>query len=78
MRRKQTARMIDELRVLLAKRASPEQIERMLFICYQLNPLDACPGAAHKVGPGEANGHQDNCSMCAPRWGWCGEAVKVT
>ena len=31
--------------------------------------LVPCPGEAHGVGDGRANGHVDNCGLCAPRWG---------
>lgn len=36
-----------------------------------------CPGEAHAVGPGRANGHVDNCGLCAPEWGWVDEEAPI-
>lgn len=37
--------------------------------------LVPCQGFAHTA---DAQGMQDHCSLCAPRWGWVGEKVRVT
>jgi hypothetical protein len=72
MRRKRVQHMIDAIRVALACGVTPKSIELLLQREYQVEPLAACPGMAH------SNPHVDNCLICAPRWGWTGEEVKVT
>lgn len=69
--RTHAARLIEDVRKLLALRQSPEDVERFLDRQYGISALEACTGSAHK------NPHIDNCGVCAPRWGWVGQEVKV-
>ena len=83
VRRSVLADILDRVRQDLADRVPPEEIERRLAgnpdpenpgqICFAYNtfgwvalePLKAC----------EHNAYIDNCSRCAPRWGWTGPKV---
>ena len=76
MKRTQAARLIDRIRVILAESKAtgrtidPAVIEDEL-LRLEVKPLVKCTGEAH------SNPFIDNCSMCAPRWGWIGEKVQV-
>lgn len=72
LRRSRAAKLLDEIRSLLAARNSPETIETILARQYGIEPLRECESEAHR------NPHIDNCGTCAPRWGWVGEKVEVT
>lgn len=72
MPRKEAARMIDDIRKCLAGRMSAESIEKMLKQNFNVEPFRACTGEAH------SNPHIDNCGVCAPRWEWVGDYIKVT
>ena len=71
MTRGEAAEIIDRVRELLAERRPPEEIENHLRTYFQIPPLTRCDGEAH------TNPHIDNCEVCAPRWGWIGERVRV-
>lgn len=85
--RKQAAGLIERLRVFHAEwgqaldDADPRKMPAAVDVWAGLGDvldtvdiprLEACTGEAH------SNGYIDNCSLCAPRWGWVGEKVKVT
>ncbi len=73
MRRKQATALIDELRVLAAKESSGTAVRLTeLLESYGLKPLQPCGGEAH------SNAHIDNCSLCAPRWGFVGPVEVVS
>ncbi len=72
MTRSEGARMIERIRSLLAQKTAPETIEMFLEREFQVKPFKACTGEAH------SNAYIDNCGVCAPRWGWCGEEIKLT
>jgi hypothetical protein len=78
MRRKQAAKLIDELRELEAshRNAGSESISlwqlQDILQRWQLPLLAACEGEAH------SNAHIDNCSLCAPRWGFVGKFEVVS
>lgn len=85
MKRKQAAALIDYVRTTVSRKQSGELTAEQALAFIQrefhdmgLYDLSPCPGNAHRVGEGEANGMQDHCLLCAPRWGWCGtvEAVR--
>lgn len=69
--RSKAAKLIGDVRKLLAARKSPEEIERALQENYGVDPLVSCPGEAHQ------NGHQDHCGVCMPHWGYVGPEVTV-
>lgn len=72
MRRSKAEECLDYVREALARRMSPEHIERTLRQRFGLEPFESCPGQAHE------NPHIDNCTTCMPRWGVIGEREKVT
>lgn len=72
IKRSQAARLLDDIREMLAARQDAEHIEAMLERQYDIPPLKACTGEAH------SNAYIDNCGVCAPRWGWLGEEVEVS
>lgn len=78
MTRKVAARMIEDIRTMLAgAKANPAgaNLARDLDVLLSragIPALEACTGEAH------SNAHIDNCGCCAPRWGWTGDAVKIT
>lgn len=45
-----------------------------------IEPLAACPGEAHSVGEGMANGNIDHCSVCmgGEGWGIVGNKISVS
>jgi hypothetical protein len=67
---KQATSIIEDIRMMLAERRSPEQIEQLLQH-YEIKPIVKCLGEAH------SNPHIDSCGSCMPRWGWAGEKVVV-
>lgn len=72
IRRTVVAKLLDEVRLKLAERVRPEDIEEFLSEQYNIDPLQKCTGEAH------SNPYIDNCGRCAPRWGWVGDQIKVT
>ncbi len=58
------ARALETVRMMLAERAAPEAIELALTQHHGIVALVKCHGEAH------SNVFIDNCSVCAPRWGW--------
>jgi len=75
MTRTEGARVIERVRTLLASKTAPETIEMFLKREFQIEPLRECTGQAHDPAVG---GMIDHCGVCAPRWGWCGETIKLT
>ena len=53
--------------------AGRDLLERMEAMCerHAIALLTLCTGEAHR------DPHIDHCGVCAPRWGYCGEAVRV-
>lgn len=72
IRRARAADILDEVRVLLARRHSPEAIESELNHRFGIEPLVECRGEAH------SDANIDHCMVCAPRWGWTGPRIKIT
>lgn len=81
MRRKQATALIDEIRTIVAEhdasRTNGSAERGMARIRDRLalhigRPLQPCKGEAH------SNPHIDNCSLCAPRWGWVGPVEVVS
>ncbi len=89
MRRKQATKLIDELRALSSEAAllrgldlpreqyNANMARLMARVCIELHSaglgdFEACPGGAH------SNPHIDNCSHCAPRWGWVGPVEVIS
>ena len=75
MRRKQATALIDELRILAAAPMSGDELSLRLqgaLESYGLRALTPCPGEAR------SNPHIDNCSLCAPRWGWVGPVEVIS
>jgi hypothetical protein len=72
LKRNEAADLLDKIRVMLAERIKPEDIEARLEKDKGIAPLQACGGEAH------GNPFIDNCHGCAPRWGWTGPRLKVT
>lgn len=70
IKRSDAANLIEELRTLAANKGD-ERLVRLLKAA-NIPPLTACDGEAH------TNGYIDHCGSCMPRWGWCGEPVKIT
>lgn len=73
--RKQAVRLLNEIREVASwghvnpSKAVQElrnELERLAVPLF-----DPCHGSAH------SNPHIDNCSICAPRWGWVGPEVKI-
>lgn len=75
--RKVAAKMIEDFRTQLAEihpnGTREDLINRLARILTDagIPALEVCTGEAH------ANVHIDNCSCCAPRWGFTGPAVKI-
>jgi len=68
------AALFDRVRRDLADRVPPEEIERRIAdgynmpdTCLAIAPLQRC----------EHHPYQDNCSICAPRWGHVGAFVRA-
>ena len=72
MKRSEAARLIDKLRELAADPSTDRQNFIDALEEAGIYPLEVCTGEAH------SNAFIDNCSLCAPRWGFVGKAVKVT
>ncbi len=72
MKRSQAAALIDKLRELCADPSADRQNFIDAIEDAGIPPLEVCTGEAH------SNAFIDNCSLCAPRWGFVGKAVKVT
>lgn len=83
MKRTEAAKFIEKVRRLEAdwrthEGTTPALAEHMVEDLQELLQeagiplLEECSGEAH------SNAYIDNCSLCAPRWGWVGEKVKVT
>jgi hypothetical protein len=78
IKRSDAAKLLDAIRVLVAQTKSGERTQPNLVseldVRLQLLGLQLpkqCPGDAH------SNPHFDNCSLCAPHWGWIFEKTKV-
>jgi hypothetical protein len=72
MKRSLAADLLDRIRVMLAERMPPEEIERRIMeYPHHVPALTRCHGEAH------TNPHIDNCGVCAPRWGWIGSRIVV-
>ncbi len=76
MKRSKAADLIDEARALLYDHTKPAHNRiahlQLLFERFNVGKLEECGGEAH------SNAHIDNCSRCAPRWGWVGKKEPVT
>lgn len=79
MRRKQATALIDEIRTIVAtwQAQHAEANHAMAILANKLaraglEPLEPCSGAAH------SNAHIDQCSVCAPRWGFVGPVEVVS
>lgn len=77
MKRSEAAKFIEGIRRIAATHADIDgaylmKLLRQHLVDHGVAPLKKCPGEAH------SNGYIDNCSLCAPRWGWIGEKVKVS
>jgi hypothetical protein len=84
MRRKDAARLIERIRIILrggeqeddGRLPAPSDEHKLhaihlVFQDARIPPLELCPGEAH------SNPHIDNCGSCAPRWGLVGPEVKI-
>lgn len=72
MTRTNAGKLLDDIRVALAKGASAEEIQNDLWVRWGIPALEECRGEAHAFPE-----QYDHCCVCAPRWGWTGEKVKV-
>lgn len=77
VKRKDAAKLIEEIRSLIAANIEDEEMSNPIRIQnilakFGIEPLEPCDGEAH------SNPHIDNCGACAPRWGFSGSSVKVT
>lgn len=78
MKRSKAANLIDDLRQLDAKHRFHDVKDegalglRAILESFDLTPLEPCDGESH------SNAHIDNCSRCAPRWGFVGPKEPVT
>jgi len=72
IKRTQAADILDHIRVMLAEGSTPEKIAWWLYHRYGIEPLQECIGGAHQ------NPLIDNCTLCAPRFGVCGDKIKIT
>ena len=72
MTRTHAANALDFIRTALANRISPEKLEQELQHRFGIVPLQHCDGEAH------SNAYIDNCMVCAPRWGFIGDIIKIT
>lgn len=77
MKRSKAARLLEEIREALSEHVKDptlavHDIRRALSEA-GVEPLTPCPGEAHTAG-----GWIDNCSVCAPRWGWIGDKIKIS
>lgn len=72
MKRSKAEELLDQIRTALAARCQPDELEAKLLKEHGIQPLELCPGSAH------SNAFIDNCTQCAPRWGWKGERIKIT
>lgn len=72
MKRSQAADLIDRIRQLAATQAEGTTGLRSILLSAGLPPLEPCNGEAHR------NPFIDNCSQCAPRWGFLGPKEPVT
>lgn len=79
VKRARARHLIERVRVLTAAAGAGEMKHADALHCIARELLAAgvpeltpCHGEAHK------NPHIDNCTSCAPRWGWIGQEVKIT
>lgn len=74
MKRTQAAKLIDAIRVIAADATPLQALDalRSALADAGLPPLEPCGGEAH------SNAVIDNCSRCAPRWGYVGAKEPVT
>ncbi len=74
MRRSQAAKLIDRVREIAADSTPLQTLDllRSALADAGLPPLEPCGGEAH------SNVWIDNCSRCAPRWGYVGKKEPVT
>jgi hypothetical protein len=74
VKRSQAERLIDEMREMAAQTDRTYTATDLGDWLAQHNvpPLEVCEGEAH------SNAFIDNCSLCAPRWGFVGKREKVT
>jgi hypothetical protein len=79
MKRSKAADLIDAIRVIVARSEAQElvadtaaELVAIELAEFGLTPLEPCGGEAH------SNAHIDNCSLCAPRWGFVGKKEPVT
>jgi hypothetical protein len=79
MKRSKAADLIDAIRVIVARGEAQElvadtvaELVAVELAEFGLAPLEPCGGEAH------SNAYIDNCSRCAPRWGFVGPKEPVT
>lgn len=74
--RTQAATFIERVRELAAEQSAVALAAGVARLLSEagLPPLERCTGHAHSP---EVAGNQDNCTCCAPRWGWIGPKVTV-
>ncbi len=74
MKRSQAAKLIDRVREIAADSTPLQTLDllRSALADAGLAPLEPCGGEAH------SNAWIDNCSRCAPRWGYVGKKEPVT
>ncbi len=74
MRRSRAADLIDDVRQMASQPERTYTAQELgdLLAQYGLAPLEPCGGEAH------SNAFIDNCSRCAPRWGFVGRKEPVT
>lgn len=72
VKRSKAAFILDYLRVAMAERTSPEEMEQYLQKQFGIVPLVICDGEAH------TNPLIDNCLQCIPRWGFLGDKIEIT
>ena len=69
--RTQAAKIIERLR---EEAAEGDARAKRILDSYGIEPLKKCTGFAHTPD----GCFVDNCTVCAPRWGWVGDKIKVT
>jgi hypothetical protein len=76
LKRTEAAALIEALRAMVydaterGVNIQPAALE-LLLKEHRVNPLTKCTGEAH------SNPFIDNCGICMPRWGVCGNPVRV-
>jgi hypothetical protein len=68
---KLAADIIETVRLALAERVDPFNIELELIEKFGILPITKCNGEAH------SNANIDHCMVCAPRWGLTGPKITV-